>query len=108
GMTKPNLVNVGEEYTLDGKTYRAKKLGILELFKFSTWIERRARESVGRATDLPDDVRDRMLSVVTQDIAAGVYAPGGEAFVKAATTPEGASYALYLGWHDDHPELTEE
>jgi len=88
-MTLADLLNAPTEMEFEGVTYRLREPTLLEEGEFQRWLESRAREAAGRATDLPDEDRRNLLRDVTADIASGRYAFGGEECLRALRTEVG-------------------
>lgn len=106
--TLADLFGVPTEIEFEGKTYPLRQANLLEQAKFGRWLERRALEAAARATDLPEDVQERLFRAVTRDIAAGVYEMNSAAGAEALATPVGRAKLLHLILSSEHPEVTEE
>lgn len=85
----PSLFNVGAEFEFDGAKYKLREMTLLECATYQRWLEVRAREAAGRATDLPEEQQRRLLADVIADIAAGRYAYGSENFTASLTSQAG-------------------
>ena len=110
-MSEPDdpaaLLNVPVEFLHGGKAYKSRKLDLLGVAKFCSWLEQRATEAAWRTSaDLPAGGREAVLAAANQDIAAGVYRPGGAGYMKALAQPEAGAQLLYLSLQEDHPDLT--
>lgn len=83
----------------DGTEYQLREPTALERGMFQRWLEQRAREAAGRATDLPPDEHRQLLRDVNTDIAVGTFAWGGAACVQSLQTPDGTAklYSFVLG-----------
>lgn len=105
-MDLASLLNAPTEITHDGVAYQLREPTLLERGMFQRWMEQRAREAAGRATDLPPEEQRQLLRDITADIAVGTFAWGGAAWAMAVQTPEGIAkiFSLVLGVT---PELAE-
>lgn len=89
-MNVADLLNAPTEITdADGKVWSLSEPTIMMQATFQRWLEQRARESAGRATDVPDEDRRNLLLDVTAAIAAGDYDWSGPICLKALQTPTG-------------------
>ena len=103
-----DLLNSPTEVEFEGAVYKLRAAAVREYGEFQKWLEASAREAAGRADDLPPDVYDRLLRHVTRDIAAKVYAFGGDGFATAVDTAAGFSRLLYLCLRNDGYDVTPE
>lgn len=100
-----DLLGLSNSIEFEGKTYQLRPPTPLEEAQFSRWLESRAREAAGRATDLPEEMQDKLLQAVTRDVAAGVYDFEGEAAAVALTQPLGMAKILHLVIGSTDPEF---
>lgn len=109
-MDLDGIFNAGEAIEFEGKTFTVKELTLEQRGKFGAWLKQRAKADAARSLseDLPDEWVRLQASVVSQDIAAGLYDWGAPASVHSITrTPDGASYALFLSISDSDPSFDE-
>lgn len=95
-VTIADLLNAPTEMELDGKVYKLRQPTLLEGALFQRWIEQRARESAGRAIDLPEEDRRQLLRDVNADIAAGLYCWEGPVCCQALQTPVGMAKLIAI------------
>lgn len=98
--TLADFLNAPSEIAYKGATFRLRQPTQIEQAQFQRWLEQRARESAGRATDVPEDMQRRLLADVTADIAAGVYEWGGEVCARALRTPHGLAKLIAIVLHE--------
>lgn len=85
------LLNSPSELQFEGKTYLLREPTLPECGLYQRWLESEARASAAAATELPEEDRRQLLRDTNQDIAAKVYAWGGEVCVKSLRTPDGVA-----------------
>lgn len=98
-----DIANAPTEITFRGVVYEMRELNIIERSMHSRWLEKRAFDAVARQTQLPLDVRERLERGVAQDIAAGTYEYGGEAYIRSLATIHGWANVLHLLFRNKHP-----
>jgi len=83
----------------DGTEYQLREPTMMERGQFQRWLEQRAREAAGRATELPPEEQRQLIRDVNTDVAIGLFAWGSAACVQALQTPDGIAklYSLTLG-----------
>lgn len=109
-MSLDSIFNAGEEIEFEGKKFVFKELDLEQRGKFARWLKGRAKAEAARSyeEELPEEFCRAQVSVVSQDIAAGLYDWGSPCSVHSITrTPEGASYAIYLLASAQCPEFDE-
>lgn len=95
-MTLADLFNVETELPFRGQVFKLRKPTQLEQAQYQRWLETRAREALGRATDLPEEMQRSLARDVNADIAAGVYEWGGEVCARSLRTPTGLAKLLAI------------
>lgn len=95
-MTQADLFGVPHAFELDGQTYEFKKPDQIQQGVYQRWLEQRARESVGRATDVPERERDELLRAVQEDIATFRYEYGGPACARSLQTASGVAKMIEI------------
>lgn len=91
-----DLLNSITEFTHDGITYKLRQPTLLECGQYQRWLESEARASAAAATELPEEDRRNLLRDVNADIAAKLYAWGGEVCVKSLRTPDGIAKLMSI------------
>lgn len=99
--TLADLLNAPSEFVYkdaDGKehTYQLREPTLMECGRYQRWLEQEARAGAARSTELSDDDRRNLLRDVAADVAAQVYAWGGEVCVKSLRTPTGIAKLLSI------------
>lgn len=100
-----SILNVGDDFEYNGRTYKVKELSFIRQAEFSQWLKNNAKSEIERSVDLSEETKREMYSTLMQDIAAKKYEYYSKLAVECMRTPEGAAYALYLGLKDEHPTL---
>ena len=106
----PDLLGLpSPEFEHDGKSYSLRKPTQLEQAMFSRWLERRAQEAAGRSIDLPEEVQDKLIRNLNNDIASGEFEYGSPAYISATLKPFGlAKLVSLMLTADGHAEVTHE
>lgn len=86
-----DLLNSPTDITFRGVTYKLREPDLMERGRYQRWLEQEARASAAAATELTEEDRRNLLRDVNADIAAKVYAWGGEVCVKSLRTPDGVA-----------------
>ncbi|MBA4192481.1 MAG: hypothetical protein C0467_31315 [Planctomycetaceae bacterium] len=94
--TWADLFNSPTELEFEGKTYQLRQLNGIEEGIFQRWLEQRARDGIGRATELDDERRRHLDKDVNDAIAVGDYEFGSELCVKALQNKAGIIKAVSL------------
>jgi hypothetical protein len=94
--TLADLLNAPSDFEFEGTVYKLREPTLMECGRYQRWLEQEARASAARAVELPDEDRRNLLRDVTADIAAQVYAWGGEACVRSLRTPQGIARLLAI------------
>lgn len=100
GGTLADLLNAPTEIEYKGTTFKLRQPTLMEQAQFQRWLEQRARDAVGRATDLDDDAQRKLARDVNTDIAVGVFEWGGEACARAVRTITGLTKLLSIILYD--------
>jgi hypothetical protein len=95
-----DLLNSPTDYEFEGTVYKLRQAALEECGQYQRWLEQEARASAGRATELPEEDRRNLLRDTNADIAAQVYAWGGEMCVKSLRTPQGFAKLLSIACAD--------
>jgi hypothetical protein len=95
-MDLASLLNSPQTFEHDDVTYHLRQPNILECGEFQRGLEQEARASAARATELPEEDRQKLLLGVQREIVAGVYAWGGEVCVQSLRTPQGIAKLLAI------------
>jgi hypothetical protein len=91
-----DLLNSPTEFPHKGKTYLLREPTLVECGQYQRWLESEARASAAAATELPEQDRRNLLRDVNADIAAKIYAWGGEMCIRSLGTPEGIAKIMSI------------
>lgn len=91
-----DLLNSPTEIEFEGVTYHLRGGTLEEYGKYQRWLEQEARASASASVELPDADRRQLLRDVNADIAAQLYAWGGEVCVNSLMTPSGMGKLLSI------------
>lgn len=86
-----DLFNSPTDFPVGEKVYKLREPTLEDRGLYQRWMESEARASAAAATDLADEDRRNLLRDTNADIAAKVFAWGGEACVKSLRSPDGVA-----------------
>lgn len=104
------LLNVGADFTYNGKTYKLTEATIPQCAEFSTWVEMRAWDAIERRQLNSPNTEMYLASVreLNAAIAAGEYEWGGAPVMRATRTYAGQKQLVIIVMRANHPELMDE
>lgn len=100
---------IGARFVYADAEYVLPALTLQHYCMFEAWLEGEAWKGVERGVrHLSRAGYDAAMRIVSQDIAAQVYAFGSETYAKAQHSVAGVKYLFLIALRDTYPEVDEE